>query len=260
MRGDYMFELERMTWQEADEAMKSADYVVVPVGSHEQHSHHLELQNDIGLTYEVAKKIVEKAKSSLRILVAPRVPYGLSEHHMHFPGTITLSPETFIGLISDICSSLARHGARNIVLLNGHGGNDHALWVAATELQRKLSCNILVIDWWRFTRDLEAKEARSEFWGHACEIETSMAMYLLPETVRTDRITRPFVRTPEISLKPKGYDERIQPNPTKYFEDYTNTGSVGDPTKASKELGERLIETSVDRILYVLSKFLEKSK
>ncbi len=255
-----MFELERMTWQEADEAIKSADYVIVPIGSHEQHSHHMELQNDTALTHEVAKKIVEKTKSSLRILVAPRVSYGLSEHHMHFAGTITLSPETFIGVISDICRSLARHGARKIVLLNGHGGNDQALWVAATELQNELERSILVIDWWRFTRDIEAKEAKSEFWGHACEIETSMAMYLLPETVRMDRILRPFVRTPEISLEPKGYSEKIQPNPTRYFEDYTNTGSVGDPTYASKELGEKLIEASVDRILYVLTKFLEKTK
>jgi creatinine amidohydrolase len=255
-----MSELERMTWQEAEEAIKSADYIIVPIGSHEQHSYHLELQNDIALTYEIAKKIAEKAKLSLRILVSPRVSYGLSEHHMHFPGTITLSPETFMGLIGDICSSLVRHGAKNIVLLNGHGGNDQALWVAATELQRELERDILIIDWWRFARDIEVKEAKSEFWGHACEMETSMAMYLLPDTVRRDRIVRPFVRSPEISLEPKGYSEKVQPNPTRYFEDYTNTGSVGDPTYASKELGEKLIEASVDRILYILTKFLEKTK
>lgn len=255
-----LYELEGMTWEEAGEALGEADYVVVPIGSHEQHALHLSLQTDIAMAHEVAKRVVERSGPDLRILIAPRVAYGVSEHHMHFPGTISLRHETLLALVSDVCESLKRHGLRNIVLMNGHGGNRATLEVAATELQRELDMNILVVNWWTLASDITRREVKSERWGHSCEVETSLAMHLIPETVRKDRIRKPSVRPRHIDLKPLGYEEPFSPSPVRYWEDLTDTGALGDPAQASEELGARLVDTIVERLVYSLKSFKEKNR
>ncbi|MFQ6075109.1 MAG: creatininase family protein [Candidatus Bathyarchaeia archaeon] len=252
------FELEGMTWEEAGEALRETDYVVVPIGSNEQHALHLSLQTDIAMAYEVAKRVVERSKPDLKIVIAPKVPYGVSEHHMHFPGTISLKHETLLAVVSDVCESLKRHGVKNIVLMNGHGGNRAILDVAATKLQRELDVNILVVNWWTLASDITKREVKSERWGHSCEVETSMAMHLIPETVRVERTRKPTVRPRHIDLKPLGYEERFSPSPVRYWEDLTDTGALGDPAQASEDFGARLVDTIVERLVYSLKSFKKK--
>ena len=93
--------------------------VIIPVGSIEQHGQHLPLGTDILIVTELAKLIAQKAD----VIVAPVVLAGLSEHHMGFPGTLTLSPATFEAVVYETALSLIKHGFKKIMLFNGHGGN-----------------------------------------------------------------------------------------------------------------------------------------
>ncbi len=254
------FELEKMTWEEAKGALREADYILIPIGSNEQHSLHLTLQTDIALAYEVSKRVVEKSTPDLKLLIAPKIPIGWSEHHMHFPGTITLRPETLLALVSDTCESLRRHGIKNVAIINGHGGNRGVLDIAATKLQRELDMHVLVFNYWTLANDIIRKEVKSDTWGHSCEVETSFAMYLIPETVKRERIKKPKVKSQYIDLSHLGYGERLSPAPVRYWEDVTDTGATGDPTQASGELGAKLIGAIVERITYSLGQFKKRHK
>ena len=104
--------------------------VVVPVGATEQHGPHLPLETDTLLATAVAEAIVTRTPGTL---LAPALELGCSSHHSAFAGTISLSTQTFVGIVVDVCRSLARAGL-TAVLLNAHGGNRAQLDVALTEL------------------------------------------------------------------------------------------------------------------------------
>jgi creatinine amidohydrolase len=250
-----VFELKNMTWEEAEEELKLADYVLLPIGSNEQHSLHLPLKTDTAMTYEITKKIVHRASPDLRIVVAPKLSYGISEHHMHFAGTISLKEETLLALVSDICTSLQKHQVKNIILLNGHGGNRALLEIGATQLQTKLDANILLINWWVLASDIIKKTVKSKTWGHSCEVETSLAMHLIPNVVKVKKIQTPSVTPNNIDLSPLGYEERFSPSPVRYWEELTNTGSLGDPRQASSDFGLQLVNVISERLVYSLIRF-----
>jgi len=117
--------LERLTWPEIQEALKEGyDTVVLFAGSIEQHGPHLPLCTDTVLGYELAERVARKMGKAL---VAPVIRPGLSEHHMAFKGTITLSRETFQSTVRDYVKSLARHGFKRLAITFSHGGNAGAL-------------------------------------------------------------------------------------------------------------------------------------
>jgi creatinine amidohydrolase len=250
-----VFELKNMTWEEAENELKLADYVLFPIGSNEQHSLHLPLKTDTAMTYVIAKQIVKRASPDLRIVVAPKLSYGISEHHMHFPGTVSLKEETLLVIVSDICTSLKRHQVKNIIILNGHGGNRALLEIAATQLQTKLAINILLINWWILASDIIKKKVKSKTWGHSCEVETSLAMHLIPNAVKVKKIKTPSITPNNIDLTPLGYEERFAPSPVHYWEELTDTGALGDPCQASSEFGAQLVDVISERLVYSLIRF-----
>ena len=115
------YRYEKLTWPEIDDAIEMGKVCVVPCGSVEQHGPHLPLDVDIvcpqGIAYGAGRAVPDK------MLVLPPVWYGYTGHVMDFPGTINTHYETFIHQVLDITKSLAYHGFKKIVLLNGHGSN-----------------------------------------------------------------------------------------------------------------------------------------
>src|SRR5690606_33149988 len=124
--------LPELTWPEVEELVKRCQTVVIPLGAIEQHARHLPLATDYLAVLEVAKEAARR----VNIAVAPSIMAGVSPHHMGFPGTISLSEETFAAVVFETAASLARHGFRRIILLNGHGGNDLALVNATARINR----------------------------------------------------------------------------------------------------------------------------
>ena len=123
------YRYEKLTWPEINDAVEMGKVCVVPCGSVEQHGPHLPLDVDIvcpqGIAYGAGKEVPD------RLLVLPPVWWGYTAHVMDFPGTVNTHYETFIRLVLDITKSLAYHGFKKIILLNGHGSNMPNLDLAA---------------------------------------------------------------------------------------------------------------------------------
>ena len=107
-----------MNWMQVEEYLKKDNRAVLPIGSVEQHA-----QLSLGVDHILSERVAVEAAEPLKVPVFPGVPYGITPYFMAYPGTISLKADTFARLIRDILDSLAAHGFKRIVLVNGHGGN-----------------------------------------------------------------------------------------------------------------------------------------
>ena len=221
--------------------------VIVPVGAIEQHGPHLPVSVDITCAYEVARRAAESI-SEFKVLIAPPVWWGVSPHHMAFPGTISLSTETFINLLCEICRSIAQHGFKRILILNGHGGNAELIGVAAIKLSEAglfvAACSYFAL----ITEDVKAVgESPIGGMSHGCEMETSLLLALAPERVRME-LARADVRPNRNSYFT--IDLRAA-RPVFYAYDLkrdSNEGVIGDPTLATLAKGERILAAAVREV------------
>src|SRR6202161_1491370 len=109
----------RLTWAEMNDAIAAQKLIILPTASTEQHGKHLPLDVDTFLCESVCLELGLRAAD--QVLVLPTISYGLNLHHIDFPGTIHIEPETFIAFCLNITKSLAYHGSENILLITGHG-------------------------------------------------------------------------------------------------------------------------------------------
>ena len=137
---------EKLTWPEINKAVKAKKVCVVPVGSIEQHGPHLPLDVDCvcprGVALHAAKLVPDK------VLVLPTIVHGYTAHVMDFPGTINIHWEHFIKMIVDVGSSLAYHGFKKIILLNGHGSNMPNLDLVARRTNLETDAECILAAWW----------------------------------------------------------------------------------------------------------------
>ncbi len=222
--------MKKILWQEMrrteiEGASKADAVVIIPVGSIEQHGNHLPVNTDINCSFSIAKSAAEII-DDFPVLVAPSIWGGFSPHHMKYPGTISLKLHTFIDILTDVATSIAAHGFKKIVFLNGHGGNIGVI----DSMRRKLmnedngpSC----IGYTYFTLVDEELKAISEVdftIGHAAEMETSLQLYLQPELV--DKGAATWV-----------------------------PGVAGDPSKGTYEKGKRFFEASVNTVVTLIQDY-----
>ena len=226
-----------MTWEEAGDALLTADAAVLPTGSVEQHATHLPLSVDSLRADHLSAELVDAAREvDLRLVRLPVFSYGYSEHHMNFPGTVTLSQDTYRDAIVDVGASLAEHGVSRLILLNCHGGNREPLSLAVDRLGRDHDVTTHLVHWTDFARDrLEA--AFGDDWGHAGEHETSVVELFRPDLVRTER------------KRPQETREFPETTTYRYFEDVTEQGGLGDPTASDPELLSEVVAETTQKIL-----------
>ncbi|MER7539039.1 creatininase family protein [Streptomyces sp. NPDC097704] len=219
-------------------ALAARDAVVLlPVGATEQHGPHLPTGVDDFLASEVCRRAAVLASERTGVVVAPPIPIGLSEHHMPFGGTISLTLPTFHALLRDICRSVVRVGFSRILIVNGHGGNMTALHALTTELTVELATPIAFASYFGAGRDVvrETLEAQDGLM-HACEGETSMMMALSPELIRTEHLDE--AHGPRITLPAESTDPVYM---AVAFDRITGSGVAGDARVASPAKGERLL-------------------
>lgn len=249
------FILSEMTWEDARTALTRAELAIIPVGSFEQHGPHMTFEVDTARAYGFGKLLAEKMYP--RAILTPPISFGISYHHMKFPGTITLRADTFQSVVYDVVWSLREHGIRQFFIVNGHGGNKSALGVIDEKLRHELQVHIA---WSSFT--LLASESRkwyseTEMTGHACEGETSQVMYLAPHIVKRDRISNGQVKGYPYKFLGKGNNSSIQVPYT--FDEITMNGSLGDATKATAEHGQAIIAEALDKAVEFLKDFMDKN-
>ncbi len=220
-------------------ALAARDAVVLlPVGATEQHGPHLPTGVDDFLAAEVCHRAALLSAGHTDMVVAPSVPVGLSEHHMPFGGTLSLTLGTYHALLRDLCRSVIRAGFSRILIVNGHGGNMTALHALTTELTVELKTPIAYASYFGAGREVvRATLETQDGLMHACEGETSMIMAALPGLVRHEHL--PEAHGPRITL-PAESTEPVYVAVT--FDRITESGVAGDARSASAAKGEAMLD------------------
>ncbi len=237
------FLLEELGWPDIEEYLQRDDRLILVVGSTEQHGRHLVFGSDVWQPWEIARRLSERTG----VLLAPPVNYGMSLHHLGFPGSLSLRPSTLSSIIIDLLESAYEHGFRRILLLNGHGGNVAAIQTALQEALHELhGMEVWEGSWWR---EPEVKAVFDETLGespaHADAAETSVVMAIRPEVVRLDRAAY-SPGSPEPAFLTR-----------QVFLEHFPHGVIGsDPRQASAEVGERVLAAAVQAYERVLRKWM----
>lgn len=193
-KGEVM--LEKITRREFREGIESDEIkaLIFPVGSIEQHLEHLAMEHDIASSTYVAKEAALKLYP--QVVVAVPMKIGISEHHMMHKGSLTTKPGSFLAVLYDACESMTRHGVKNILILNGHGGNVGSIQAAVNQFLRRLNVNLHFRSYWDLiSKELSDSQLESKrIPGHAQEFETAFALAAFPENVRWDEADDPEAR------------------------------------------------------------------
>jgi len=175
--------LSEMTGVEVEEALKTTQTILIPVGATEHHGSHLPLGTD---SME-AREICRRATVALRergcpVVLGPVVPFGTSSFHMAFPGTISLTSATLIKLLHEICLSLYKGGFRNFIFIHGHDGNLPSMMVAAQEIvDATEDARSVVLNWLApLSRVYGTIQKSRKGEGHGGEGETSRLLVTQP--------------------------------------------------------------------------------
>ena len=235
----------RLTWQEMNEAIALQKVILLPAGSTEQHGPHLPLETDLFLVETVCLEAGRRAPD--RILVLPPVSYGLNMHHIDFPGTIHIEPEVFIAFCLNITKSVAYHGFKKILLVNGHGSNMPLVDLVARKTVLATQSLCAAVGYYNLALEAFEKIKETPVMAHADEFETSLYLHLAPERVRMERA----VAGNDVVGKYMSSDSTNVVRLNDYWGRWTKLGVHGDPTKATAEKGKVIFEAAVTGLIGV---------
>jgi creatinine amidohydrolase len=236
--------LQNSSWPEVEAYLEKSRGIILPIGSTEQHGP----TGLIGTDAICAEVIARGVGEATGALVTPTIAFGMAQHHLAFPGSVTLRPTTLIRMLSDIVLSLARHGFTDFYFVNGHGGNIATVAAAFSEIYARRSLSLSREDraprcrlrnWWQ-GRELRAlvQELYGEAEGsHATPSEVAIAAFAYPEAIKVAPLD------PPIAPKTGGFTDA---------EDYRRSfpdGRIGsNPSLANPEDGRRLYEVAVEAV------------
>jgi len=228
-------------------AADAGGLVLLPLGAVEQHGPHLPLDTDSVTAFTVCARAAERVRE-FPVLVLPPIWWGLSPYWMQFPGTLTLAPETLVALIADLAGSVAAHGFRRLVVVNGHGGNDGLIQAAAIKASVG-PLQVAALSYWSLIRDvLEGiSERDGGDIGHAGELETSIQLHLQPQSVSLAEVApsdcldlREYASRPT-ALPPGAY---VPPNPATE----SPHGVYGFAPAGTADKGRRIVAAAAERL------------
>ena len=235
--------MEEMNWVDIKEAIENGfRTVIIGVGSTEQHGPHLPTQTDALIADVVANLIAQKLENALQ---AQTIKVGCSDHHLSFPGTISLNKSTLKAIAHDYIASLQKNGFEKIIFIPTHGGNFDPLKEVVEEGQNKYS-EIKIIAFTDIIGFMKAQDkiaadlniTAEEAGAHAGEAETSEILTLAEDLVKKERFQPGYVGVLG--------EEEIEILYKKGMKTLTKIGVIGDPTKASKNNGKIYIEKMVE--------------
>ena len=239
--------LAEMSWPEVGERLRPNAVAVIPVAATENHGPHLPLETDTRLVTECARRAAERVAETIPIVVAPTLTYGFSEHHLAFPGTMSLSIPTYVAVLIELAECLIRHGFRKVLYLNGHGGNHEAIQVAVRQVMARHNVVAGAATYWTVAgRALEAANVAEVGGapGHASGFETTCMLALRPELVDLERLPK------EDQSQPRESDGRTTLREmgvmfTPHASQHPASGIWGDPALVRPERGPAYVEAVV---------------
>jgi creatinine amidohydrolase/Fe(II)-dependent formamide hydrolase-like protein len=233
-----------LTWPEAEEKLKLVDVAILPVGAIEQHGPHLPLDVDSFDADYLARRVAE-ACSDPKPLVLPLIPYGVSYHHNDFKGTISISNDALSKLVYEIGISLARNGIKKLIILNGHGDNSPTLKYAAQMINQEARIFTCVDTGETSDFDID-KITETTNDVHAGEVETSTSLATRPHLVKMDLVSPEI---PNFSTRYLNFSSVRGIPWYAHTKRFSESGVMGDPTKASAEKGEKIWEMMIAHLV-----------
>ncbi len=260
------YRYEKLTWPEINDAVEMGKVCIVICSAIEQHGPHLPLDVDVvcpqGIALGAGKAAADK------MLVLPPYWLGYTGHVMDFPGTLNGHFEHFMRSVLDITKSLAYHGFKKIILLNGHGSNMPNLDLVARRTNLETDAECVCCAWWNLlTVDKEflPRWRQSKFPGgcaHACELETSLYLYLDGDNVRKDQIKSDVISFNE-EESPFMWVDLFAAGPAtviSWTSSYTDSGVLGDAELATAEKGRQVYEEAVKQLVRFVNWFKDRPK
>jgi creatinine amidohydrolase len=233
--------LEHLTWQQAEPILRAAPVVLLPLGARlKEHGLHLPLNNDWRLAEYLANRVVDASP----VVALPTLQYGYYPAFSEYPGSVSLRLETCRDAVVDVCRSLAPFGPKKYYVLNTGISTVQALEPARLQLAQD-GLRMEYTNLAEMLGDVEARVRSQEAGTHADEIETSMMLYIAPETVNLPAAQR--------DIHPDKGPGGLTRNPFAATGVYSPTGAWGDPTLATVEKGRIVVEALVERLLLAIA-------
>lgn len=213
---------------------------VLPIGATEQHGPHLITGTDHLAVEQFALRAAARAEPRADVIVAPTIPFGFSGYHLQFGATVSISTRTLLAFLEEACRSLIASGFRRVFILNGHGGNDELVRVAARQVGTDTGALVAAGSYWVIAWDRLRAAAVHELGrlpGHAGAFESSLVAALFPDSPRV-LPHRPTPSTPRAHYQPDVHIENTA--------DWTGIdGYSDDPSAADTETGRRAVDEIV---------------
>ncbi|UTP39575.1 creatininase family protein [Phenylobacterium sp. LH3H17] len=237
------------TWQEIETYLEHSKSVVIPIGSNEQHGP----TGLLGTDWLCPEIIAHEAQKTSDLLIGPTFSIGMAQHHLGFPGTISLRPSTFIAAIGDWVRSLHAHGFEKIYFLNGHGGNVATIEAAFSELyaeasfarvERGFSCKLK--NWWelRGVLALANRQFPTGHGSHATPSEIAVTQWAYPDHIKTANYAPQIAPTGPIR---EAKDFRAR---------YPDGRMGSDPGQATPEKGGELVAMAAQGLIADVAEFV----
>jgi creatinine amidohydrolase len=239
-----------LTWKQVEALAREKTLLVLPTAAIEQHGHHLPLATDTLINNLLLGKALRLVPEDLSIYSLPPVCYGKSNEHIGFPGTLSVSAQTFMAVVRDLGASIAASGFKKVVLYNTHGGNTSLVDVLARDLRAEFGLRTFSLFGSPGAVFEGVSDQERTYGFHAGEIETAYLLYGAPELVRVDAYTSNYIARVDRQelLKPEGSSANF----AWLTKDIAPSGVLGDPEAATAENGERWADEAAARIAEIL--------
>jgi len=251
--------LHEMKWPDVLKYLENDDRIIIPWGSTEQHGKFAPLGTDT----LAAIALAEDASAKTGVVIAPPMWFGWSPHHLVRPGTISVRAEVLIEVLYDVIKSLAKHGFKKFVVINGHRiVNIPWMQIAAERAQRELKVKVVIFDPAYMSKEIADKLGFGPV-GHAEEIEISHMLYKYPQLIDLSK-AKDYVpkEKPLYHVDPRDPRDTLCYVPSteedmKSLIEASGDSIVGRPTRSSAEKGKKYHEYLVSRLVEVLNMLKE---
>jgi len=240
-----------LSWRQIDALDREKTAIIMPIASIEQHGYHLPVGTDYYLSEGFCKELAKMEFEAGECVIMPTLQYGLNTEHINYPGTIALGIETIISILRQQIDSLYRHGFRNFLIFNTHGGNIDLVDGMVRTYRTEHKCRMDVIDYISGAcfRDVDLFENQNCMDCHAGEFETSMMQYFYPELVDMNQ--------PEDALCSCNIPPAFLPRGW-ITDEVSSSGVMGNALLASPEKGKMFVDFILAYLRGRIDKFLSK--
>jgi creatinine amidohydrolase len=239
-----------LNWKQVDALPRESTLLVLPTAAIEQHGHHLPLATDTLINNLLLGHALRKLPAALSVYALPPVHYGKSNEHIGFAGTLSVSATTFMAVVRDVGSSLAKAGFQRLALYNTHGGNTSLVDVMARDLRAEFGLRTFALHG-SGGICFEGLDPQEKAYGfHAGEVETSYLLASVPELVDRSEYTANYIA--DIAKPATLLPENAPAVFAWLTRDIATSGVLGDPRPATAEKGARWIEEASTKLASAL--------